>query len=219
MIHHHYPRSKIQDPQSTIAISDSRSAIMIPNVTTVAALDLQRIKHIDCEEEVKVSMSRKGDRASGYQAPLPWNQFPISDQEVPKSTSTLLVPVFQSLDSEVLSKKRLLTDWLQNIVEPEIMCLCVWLRRFLVLPGTTLPFEQPKYLTWARKGGGALFTALLPPVRPGEPPLSLVILARCLAGNQPSGPLREEGGGDVSLLGMRPLYFSDIQQEQHSHHL
>ncbi|CAB1424063.1 unnamed protein product [Pleuronectes platessa] len=70
----------------------------------------------------------------------------------------------------------------------EIMCLCVWLRRFLVL-------------------------------RPGEPPLSLVILARCLAGNQPSGPLREEGGGDVSLLGMRPLYFSDIQQEQHSHHL
>ncbi|CAB1459091.1 unnamed protein product [Pleuronectes platessa] len=53
----------------------------------------------------------------------------------------------------------------------------------------------------------------------GEPPLSLVILARCLAGNQPSGPLREEGGGDVSLLGMRPLYFSDIQQEQHSHHL
>ncbi|CAB1428529.1 unnamed protein product [Pleuronectes platessa] len=68
----------------------------------------------------------------------------------------------------------------------EIMCLCVWPRRFLVLPGTTLP----------------------------EPPLSLVILARCLAGNQPSGPLREEGGGDVSLLGMRPLYFSDIQQEQ-----
>ncbi|CAB1444298.1 unnamed protein product [Pleuronectes platessa] len=53
----------------------------------------------------------------------------------------------------------------------------------------------------------------------GEPPLSLVILARCLAGNQPSGPLREEGGGDVSLLGMRPLYFSDLQQEQHSHHL
>ncbi|CAB1435487.1 unnamed protein product [Pleuronectes platessa] len=52
-----------------------------------------------------------------------------------------------------------------------------------------------------------------------EPPLSLVILARCLAGNQPSGPLREEGGGDVSLLGMRPLYFADIQQEQHSHHL
>ncbi|CAB1453371.1 unnamed protein product [Pleuronectes platessa] len=73
----------------------------------------------------------------------------------------------------------------------EIMCLCVWLRRFLVLPGTTLP----------------------------EPPLSLVILARCLAGNQPSGPLREEGGGDVSLLGMRALYFSDKQQEQHSHHL
>ncbi|CAB1436048.1 unnamed protein product [Pleuronectes platessa] len=52
-----------------------------------------------------------------------------------------------------------------------------------------------------------------------EPPLSLVILARCLVGNQPSGPLREEGGGDVSLLGMRPLYFSDIQQEQHLHHL
>ncbi|CAB1413350.1 unnamed protein product [Pleuronectes platessa] len=52
-----------------------------------------------------------------------------------------------------------------------------------------------------------------------EPPLSLVILARCMAGNQPSGPLREEGGGDVSLLGMQPLYFSDIQQEQHSHHL
>ncbi|CAB1440230.1 unnamed protein product [Pleuronectes platessa] len=48
---------------------------------------------------------------------------------------------------------------------------------------------------------------------------SRVILARCLAGNQPSGPLREEGGGDVSLLEMRPLYFSDIQQEQHSHHL
>ncbi|CAB1414635.1 unnamed protein product [Pleuronectes platessa] len=48
---------------------------------------------------------------------------------------------------------------------------------------------------------------------------SRVILARCLAGNQPSGPLREEGGGDISLLGMRPLYFSDIQQEQHSHHL
>ncbi|CAB1443851.1 unnamed protein product [Pleuronectes platessa] len=78
----------------------------------------------------------------------------------------------------------------------EIMCLCVWLRRFLVLPGTTLPVRTAK-----------------------EPPLSLVILARCLAGNQPSGPLREEGGGDVSLLGMRPLYFSDIQQEQHSHHL
>ncbi|CAB1423109.1 unnamed protein product [Pleuronectes platessa] len=45
----------------------------------------------------------------------------------------------------------------------EIMCLCVWPRRFPVLPGTTLP----------------------------EPPLSLVILARCLAGNQPSGPLSE----------------------------
>ncbi|CAB1458756.1 unnamed protein product [Pleuronectes platessa] len=42
-----------------------------------------------------------------------------------------------------------------------------------------------------RKGGGALFTALLPPVRPGEPPLPLVILARCLAGNQPSGPLQD----------------------------
>ncbi|CAB1423325.1 unnamed protein product [Pleuronectes platessa] len=48
----------------------------------------------------------------------------------------------------------------------EIMCSCVWLGRFLVLPGTTLPVEQPKYLTWARKGGGVLFTALLPPVRP-----------------------------------------------------
>ncbi|CAB1435535.1 unnamed protein product, partial [Pleuronectes platessa] len=78
-----------------------------------------------------------------------------------------------------------------------------------------------KYLTWARKGGGQRFTALLPPgASPGleddgvtEPPLSLVILARCLAGNQPSGPLREEGGGDVSLLGMRPLSFADIQQE------
>ncbi|CAB1450059.1 unnamed protein product [Pleuronectes platessa] len=30
-----------------------------------------------------------------------------------------------------------------------------------------------------------------PPLSPFEPPLSLVILARCLAGNQPSGPLRE----------------------------
>ncbi|CAB1414100.1 unnamed protein product [Pleuronectes platessa] len=83
-----------------------------------------------------------------------------------------------------------------------------------VLPGSSR-CEQPKYFTWARKGGRPLFAALLPP----EPPLSLVILARCLAGNQLSGPLREEEGGDVSLLGMRPLYFSDIQQEQHSHHL
>ncbi|CAB1459881.1 unnamed protein product [Pleuronectes platessa] len=32
-----------------------------------------------------------------------------------------------------------------------------------------------------------------------EPPLSLVILAHCLVGNQPSGPLREEGGGDIEL--------------------
>ncbi|CAB1460787.1 unnamed protein product [Pleuronectes platessa] len=42
---------------------------------------------------------------------------------------------------------------------------------------------------------------------------SRVILARC--------PDRSVniGGGDVSLLGMQPLYFSDLQQEQHSHHL
>ncbi|CAB1424058.1 unnamed protein product [Pleuronectes platessa] len=92
----------------------------------------------------------------------------------------------------------------------EIMCLCVWLRRFLVLPGTTLPVRTAKVFNMGEERRR---------VRPGEPPLSLVILARCLAGNQPSGPLREEGGGDVSLLGMRPLYFSDIQQEQHSHHL
>ncbi|CAB1437175.1 unnamed protein product, partial [Pleuronectes platessa] len=29
---------------------------------------------------------------------------------------------------------------------------------------------------------------------------SLFNLARCLAGNQPSGPLREEGGGDIPLV-------------------
>ncbi|CAB1442113.1 unnamed protein product [Pleuronectes platessa] len=105
------------------------------------------------------------------------------------------------------------------------MCLCVWLRRFLVLPGTTLPVRTAKVFNMGEERRRTAFhsasTSFASPgfEDDGEPPLSLVILARCLAGNQPSGPLREEGGGDVSLLGMRPLYFSDIQQEQHSHHL
>ncbi|CAB1426906.1 unnamed protein product [Pleuronectes platessa] len=107
------------------------------------------------------------------------------------------------------------------------MCLCVWLRRFLVLPGTTLPVRTAKVFTMGEERRRSAFhSASTSGESPGleddgvtEPPVSLVILARCLAGNQPSGPLREEGGGDVSLLGMRPLYFSDIQQEQHSHHL
>ncbi|CAB1450983.1 unnamed protein product [Pleuronectes platessa] len=30
----------------------------------------------------------------------------------------------------------------------EIMCLCVWLRRFLVLPGTTLPEPPRHWLSW-----------------------------------------------------------------------
>ncbi|CAB1457368.1 unnamed protein product [Pleuronectes platessa] len=107
----------------------------------------------------------------------------------------------------------------------EIMCLCVWLRCFLVLPGTTLPVRTAKVFTMGEERRRSAFhSASTSGESPGieddgEPPLSLVILARCLAGNQPSGPLREEGGGDVSLLGMRPLYFSDIQQEQQSHHL
>ncbi|CAB1415943.1 unnamed protein product [Pleuronectes platessa] len=101
-----------------------------------------------------------------------------------------------------------------------IMRLCaVWPRRFVVLPGTTLPVRTVKVFNMGEERRRSAFHSALPPVHPGEPPLSMVILARCLAGNQPSGPLREEGGGDVSLLGMRPLYLSDIQQEQHSHHL
>ncbi|CAB1430215.1 unnamed protein product [Pleuronectes platessa] len=104
------------------------------------------------------------------------------------------------------------------------MCLCVWLRRFLVLPGTTLPVRTAQVFNIGEERRRGIHSASTSSASPGleddgEPPLSLVILARCLAGNQPSGPLREEGGGDVSLLGMRPLYFSDIQQEQHSHHL
>ncbi|CAB1448996.1 unnamed protein product [Pleuronectes platessa] len=103
----------------------------------------------------------------------------------------------------------------------EIMCLCVWLRCFLA----TLPVRTAKVFNMGeerrRRAFHSASTSGTPPglEDDGEPPLSLVILARCLVGNQPSGPLREEGGGDVSLLGMRPLYFSDIQQEQHSHHL
>ncbi|CAB1446694.1 unnamed protein product [Pleuronectes platessa] len=88
--------------------------------------------------------------------------------------------------------------------QQERMCLCVCGRgasRFF--PALRCWCEQPKYLSWARKGGGLLFAALLPPVRSSgleddgnrlcrlyqEPPLSLVILARCLVGNQPSGLL------------------------------
>ncbi|CAB1452601.1 unnamed protein product [Pleuronectes platessa] len=93
-------------------------------------------------------------------------------------------------------------------------CAELWLRRILVLPGTTLPVRTAKVSNMGEERRRSVFHSAPPP----EPPLSLVILARCLAGNQPSGPLREEGGGDVSLLGMRPLYFSDIQQERHSHH-
>ncbi|CAB1448246.1 unnamed protein product [Pleuronectes platessa] len=106
----------------------------------------------------------------------------------------------------------------------EIMCLCVCLRRFLVLPGTTLMVRTAKVFNMGKESRRSVFhsastSGASPILEDVEPPLSLVILARCLAGNQPSGPLREGGGGDVSLLGMRPLYFSDIQQEQHSHHL
>ncbi|CAB1453425.1 unnamed protein product [Pleuronectes platessa] len=101
----------------------------------------------------------------------------------------------------------------------EIMCLCVCLRRFLVLPGTTLPVRTAKVFTMGEERRRSPFHSTSTSGASRGAALSLVILARCLAGNQPSGPLREEGGGDVSLLGMRPLYFSDIQQEQHSHHL
>ncbi|CAB1443681.1 unnamed protein product [Pleuronectes platessa] len=103
----------------------------------------------------------------------------------------------------------------------EIMCLSVFVAE--ALPGSSRHFaagaKQPKYLIWAAFRSASTSGASPGLEDDGEPPLSLVILARCLAGNQPSGPLRQEGGGDVSLLGMRPLYFSDIQQEQHSHHL
>ncbi|CAB1446741.1 unnamed protein product [Pleuronectes platessa] len=104
----------------------------------------------------------------------------------------------------------------------EIKCLCVWLRRFQVLPDTTLPVRTAQVFKMGQERRRAAFrtSGASPGLEDdGEPPLSLVILARCLAGNQPSGPLREEGGGDVPLLGMRPLYFSDKQQGQHSHHL
>ncbi|CAB1443813.1 unnamed protein product [Pleuronectes platessa] len=76
------------------------------------------------------------------------------------------------------------------------MCLCLYvgLRRLLVLPGTTLPVRTAQ----------VFYLRCVPGLEDdGEPPLSLVILARCLAGNQPSGPLREEGGGDPPLLDMR----------------
>ncbi|CAB1459588.1 unnamed protein product [Pleuronectes platessa] len=90
----------------------------------------------------------------------------------------------------------------------EIRCLCVWLRRFLVLPALRC-VRTARVFNMGEEGGGALFAALLLRCVPGleddGAALSLVILARCLAGNQPSGPLREEGGEDVSLLGMRPL--------------
>ncbi|CAB1421245.1 unnamed protein product [Pleuronectes platessa] len=104
------------------------------------------------------------------------------------------------------------------------LCACVWPRRFLVLPGTTLVRTAKVFNMGEERRRRAFHSASTSGASPRleddrEPPLSLVILARCLAGNQPFEPLREEGGGDVSLLGMQPLYFSDIQQEQHPHHL
>ncbi|CAB1436819.1 unnamed protein product [Pleuronectes platessa] len=79
----------------------------------------------------------------------------------------------------------------------EIMCLCVWLRRFRVLPGTTLRVRTAKVFNMGEERRRSAFhRASTSGASPGleddgEPLLSLVILARCLAGNQLSGPLRE----------------------------
>ncbi|CAB1455424.1 unnamed protein product [Pleuronectes platessa] len=66
----------------------------------------------------------------------------------------------------------------------EIMFLCVWVRRFLVLPGTTLPVRTAKVFTMGEERRRSAFhSASTSGASRGAAPVT---------GNQPSGPLRVE---------------------------